>query len=307
MPEVSIVVPSRAGAERLPRLLDALRRQEGCNWEAVIVLDGDIDGSAQVVTDHAADLPVRTVTFPENRGRAAALNAGFDAAGGEVLVRMDDDVEPRADFAAQHALLHCGRRIGIVGPCEDVFPDTAYARAYGRPAEARVRAESYATAPGEGWRLWSGNVSVTREVYDEVGPYDTDFREYGWEDVDWGYRLHLAGVPVIAAPEVEALHHNPAVSVSARAARAFDSGRSRRRFELKHGTDALGVLSEARATSSPWNAAVAAAASLAGRGALRPMTRAIDAALPRVPRAVGEKLAALLVEAAGRAGRRAHR
>lgn len=307
MPEVSIVVPSRGGAQRLPRLLGALRGQTGCDWEVVIVLDGDVDGSEQVVGEHAAGLPVRVVVFPENRGRAAALNAGFDAARGEVLVRMDDDVEPRSDFAAQHAALHRGRRVGIVGPCEDVFPDTPYARAYGRPAEARVRADSYATPPEQGWRLWSGNVSVTREVYDEVGPYDTDFREYGWEDVDWGYRLHLLGVPVVAAPEVEALHHNPALSVSDRAARAFDSGRSRRRFELKHGTDALGVLTEPAALSSPWNAAVALTAAAAARGALPRLARSVDAALPRVPRGVGEKLAALMVEAAGRAGRHTRR
>ncbi|MBK9475376.1 MAG: glycosyltransferase [Tetrasphaera sp.] len=186
MPVVSIVVPTRGGAERIPRLLRALRAQEACDWEAIFVLDGDIDDSAGVLAAQAADLPVRVVVFPENRGRAAALNAGFAAARGSVLVRCDDDVEPAPDFAAAHAALHADRRIGIVGPCRDVFEDTAYARAYGLPAERRVREHSYALAAEQGWRLWSGNVSVTREVYDEVGEYDTDFREYGWEDVDWG-------------------------------------------------------------------------------------------------------------------------
>ena len=40
----SVVIPSRGGAERLPRILAALVAQQGSDWEAVVVLDGDIDG-----------------------------------------------------------------------------------------------------------------------------------------------------------------------------------------------------------------------------------------------------------------------
>lgn len=306
MPVVSIVVPTRGGAERIPRLLRALRAQEACDWEAIFVLDGDIDDSAGVLAAQAADLPVRVVVFPENRGRAAALNAGFAAARGSVLVRCDDDVEPAPDFAAAHAALHADRRIGIVGPCRDVFEHTAYARAYGLPAERRVREHSYALAPEKGWRLWSGNVSVTREVYDEVGEYDTDFREYGWEDVDWGYRLHLLGVPVIAAREVEALHHNPARSLTERAERAYAAGSSQRRFLAKHGSAAAALVEAPARWDSPWNLAVGITAAVLTPRTLPSVGRVLDRLIERVPRAVGEKLAALGVEAAGRAGRRTH-
>ena len=84
--KASVIVPSRGGAERLPRLLDALSRQTYESWEAVIVLDGDIDGSASVV-ERYSHLPVQVLVFPENRGRVAALNAGFAAADGDVLYR----------------------------------------------------------------------------------------------------------------------------------------------------------------------------------------------------------------------------
>ncbi len=305
MPEVSIVIPSYRGAQRLPRLVRALRAQQGAAWEAVIVIDGVVDDSVDVVERLRGDAPITVLPLAANQGRAAALNAGFAAAAGEVLVRCDDDVEPRADFAAAHHRLHEGRRVGVVGPCEDVFADTAYARAYGRPAELRVREAWYVTPPDEAWRLWSGNVSVTREVYDQVGDYDTGFREYGWEDVDWGYRLHLLGLPVVVGREVEALHHNPATSVRERAERAFASGSSRRRFERKHGPTAAALLASPASWRGPWNVAVGVTAAALNERTLGPITSGLDRLVEHSPRAVGEKLAALGVEAAGRAGRSA--
>ena len=75
----SIIIPSRGGAKRLPRLLSALAAQDDRDWEAIVVIDGDVDGSRQVV-ERYRHLPVRSTVFPENRGRVAALNAGFAAA-----------------------------------------------------------------------------------------------------------------------------------------------------------------------------------------------------------------------------------
>lgn len=302
MPQVSIVVPTYQGAGRLPRLVRALQAQRGVDWEAVIVVDGLIDDSVEVIERLRGELPVKVVPLEVNQGRAGALNAGFAAARGEVLVRCDDDVEPRPDFAAAHLALHQGRRVGVVGPCEDVFADTAYARAYGRPAERRVREAWYRTPPDQAWRLWSGNVSVTREVYDEVGDYDTGFREYGWEDIEWGFRLHLLGVPVVVGREVEALHHNPATSVRERAERAFSSGASRRRFERKHGSAAVALLASRPSWKGPWNVAVGLTAAVLTRRTVGPVAGALDKVVEHTPRSIGEKVAALGVEAAGRAG-----
>ena len=68
-----------------------------------MVVDGDIDGSEQVVARLAGDLPVRTLVLPENQGRSAALNAGFGAATGDVLLRSDDDLELADEHLARHA------------------------------------------------------------------------------------------------------------------------------------------------------------------------------------------------------------
>lgn len=297
----SIVVPSRGGAERLPALLNALRAQDDPAWEAIVVLDGDIDDSAGVVAAYEQELPVRSIIFPENRGRVAALNAGFEAARGEVLIRCDDDLVPAPDFVRRHKLALVEHPGGAIGLYLNRLPDTPYARAYGRAADGNFRREAYAAPSQSTWRYWAGNCSTTRTLWNSVGPYDPDFRAYGWEDVDWGYRLHRLGVPVRLVPELETPHHVAATSTASRVLRAFHSGAARRIFEAKHG-DVLA--SAVPPLDSVWNAAVRITARVTGRSALRTAARLIDSAAQWLPLPVSRKAIALLVESAALAGHR---
>ncbi len=296
-PLVSLVVPSRGGAARLPTLVAALRAQTTPDWEAVVVLDGDIDDSAGVLARIAADLPMRTIVFTENQGRSAALNAGFDAATGDVLVRCDDDLVPAEDYVAQHAAAHSGRTVGAVGLVRNIFPDTAYARTYGRDWDIRYRAEAYAAAPSTAWTHWGANVSITRETWQRVGPYDTLFRAYGWEDVDYGFRLDRAGIPVVVVPELETEHRIAATTTAQRAQRAFYSGAAKLRFERKHG-----LSSSLAAPTSTWTRAVAVLAARLTEERAERAGRIVDASAGVLPDRVAGKAVALLVEASARAG-----
>jgi glycosyltransferase involved in cell wall biosynthesis len=296
---ISVVVPSRGGAGRLPSLLDRLAAQTQSGWEAIVVLDGDIDNSAGVVELRRSTLPVRVVTFPENRGRPAALNAGFEVATGEILVRCDDDLAPKPDFLSRHVEAHRDGPVGVIGMCRNIFPHTPYATAYGWPAYLRQRAAAYAAPPEERWHYWGGNISIDRGSWDRVGPYDPDFRAYGWEDVDWGYRLMRAGVPIVVEPGLETDHHIAATTTAGRALRAYYSGSARRRFETKHGFQVV-----AAGGRDPWNLAVRTAARLLSEQGIDQAGRVVDRLADRVPRRVAEKAVALTVEAGALAGYR---
>ncbi len=297
-PVASVIVPSHGGAARLPVLFEALQRQEGPSYECLVVVDGDVDGSAQVIEQWRSRIPLRGIVFDANQGRSAALNAGHEAATGDVLIRCDDDLAPASDFVAQHVATHESGPVGAVGMCLDVFGDTAYGRAYGDQARESMRALTYSLAPDLLWRRWGANVSVTREQWQRIGPYDTRFTQYGWEDIDWGYRLHRAGVPIVVRRELEVAHLNPAPTAAQRARKAYLSGRSRAVFVDKHGP----VLTDAVPVTSPWNAAVRGlAATMRSERAVRIAGSPVDALLPHLPPTVGRKLAALLIESAGAA------
>lgn len=297
-PIASIIVPSRGGRDRLPVLLAALAAQSEARWEAVIVLDGDIDGSAEYLAGHR-DPRVRIIEFPENRGRSTALNAGHDAARGGVLVRCDDDLEPGPDYVRRHVDAHHSRDVGVVGLYLNRYPTNRYAQVYGQLQDERFRREAYATAAERRWRYWAGNVSVTRAQWERVGPYDTAFRAYGWEDVDWGYRLWQSGAGVVLDPSLETPHHVAATTTEVRAMRAFASGAARARFLAKHGP----VIPSPPARGA-WGRATSVAGRIGSEVIVRALARGVDSMIEHVPDPIARKAVAFTVETASRAGER---
>lgn len=294
--KASVVIPSRGGATRLPRLIECLRAQTHTNWEAIVVLDGDIDNSEQVVASFS-DLPVRAIVFPENRGRVAALNAGFGEATGDVLIRCDDDLAPRPDYLANHVAHHRGEPVGVIGLVRNVFPDTSYARTYGSQIDTTFRDEAYRVPPEGRWRYWSANVSVSKSTHDLIGPYDRDYRAYGWEDVDWGYRLAEAGIPIVFDPALETDHHIAATTTKIRTLRSYHSGAAQHVFEGKHG-----VIERSQPEPSLWNRAVSLLGDHLTLPRVEKWSEQVDNLLPKLPPAVGKKLIALMVESSAKAG-----
>ncbi len=95
--DLSIVVPLFNEEESLPELEAWIRRVlegHGYTYEIVFVDDGSRDGSWRVVEQLAEQNPcVRGIKFRRNYGKSAALNRGFAAVQGDVVVTMDADLQ----------------------------------------------------------------------------------------------------------------------------------------------------------------------------------------------------------------------
>ncbi|MGW6922076.1 glycosyltransferase family 2 protein, partial [Streptomyces sp. NPDC054950] len=122
-PTVSVVIPTRDKADSLRLVLACLARQSCPEpHEIVVVDDGCTDGTADVVTAAAAQLPLHTVPGPR-AGRAAARNAGAAAARGGLLIFLDDDILLPPQALAAHLAGHTGREPGCVGgPVRELTP-----------------------------------------------------------------------------------------------------------------------------------------------------------------------------------------
>ena len=94
---LSVVVPLYNEEESLPhlveQLLSALRPTDE-TFELVLVDDGSSDRTANVLAKLSAEVPeVVAVLLRKNYGQTAAMAAGFDVAGGEVIVSLDGDLQ----------------------------------------------------------------------------------------------------------------------------------------------------------------------------------------------------------------------
>lgn len=95
-PDLSIVVPVFNEVENLRPLVDAVREAlVGAEaWELILVDDGSTDRTRELARELArADDRVRLVCLARNFGQTAAMQAGFDAARGAVVVSMDGDLQ----------------------------------------------------------------------------------------------------------------------------------------------------------------------------------------------------------------------
>jgi glycosyltransferase involved in cell wall biosynthesis len=95
-PALSVVVPLYNEEESVGALVDAVRVALGghASWELVLVDDGSRDGTAAVAqTFAAADGRIRLIRLARNYGQTQAMQAGFDAAEGDVVVSMDGDLQ----------------------------------------------------------------------------------------------------------------------------------------------------------------------------------------------------------------------
>ena len=69
--------------------------------------------------------------------------------------------------------------------------------------------EAIATLPAPWIFYWTANVSFTKSCFLDGEPFfDEDFNgNWGWEDVEFGYRLHKKGARFVLNPRAEAIHY----------------------------------------------------------------------------------------------------
>ena len=305
-----MIIPTFQGANRLPIVLSALSRQQTTvRFDVVVAVDGDVDGSEAVVRSHAAaeQLDVTVVVLEQNQGRPVALNAGFAAARGRVLIRCDDDLVPAPDFVDRHCRLHVDEDQAVIGLYRNVMAENAYWIAWGADAATRFNEGAMAAMSPTRWRYWAGNCSVTRSLFDRVGPYDVAFRSYGYEDADWGYRAAQQGAQFTIDPGLETEHRVPSTTAAERSARAFASGSASIRFSTKHGSVLPRSPRSHRPTALVWDVLVWCGSFVGEADAARRRGARIDELLERVNPHLGRKLVAWSVESAARAGERSGR
>ncbi len=99
--DISVVIPLYNEAESLPELTDWIRRvmhANNFNYEIILVDDGSTDSSWNIITElKKSHDQISGIKFRRNYGKSAALNVGFAAAQGEVVITMDADLQDSPD------------------------------------------------------------------------------------------------------------------------------------------------------------------------------------------------------------------
>jgi GT2 family glycosyltransferase len=210
-PRISVVVPTYERKEAVAHLLGSLRAQTlPCEqFEVLVVIDGSQDGTQELVSAFEAPYSLRSI-WQENRGRTGAANAGIREARGEIVVFIDDDLEPVPGYLDAHARAHGrGAKIGVVGAVHfRVDPSTPpFSRFWAlRFEDFLTRLAARPTGPT--WaETYTGAFSARRADLLDVGGYDETFDGYGLDDFELALRLERVGVTFELCTEAAVYHH----------------------------------------------------------------------------------------------------
>ncbi|MCJ0743830.1 glycosyltransferase family 2 protein [Pedobacter montanisoli] len=99
--DISVVIPLFNEEESLPELMawiNTVMIANNFSYEAIFVDDGSTDDSWQVINQLKEEYStVRAIKFRRNYGKSAALNVGFAATKGDVVITMDADLQDSPD------------------------------------------------------------------------------------------------------------------------------------------------------------------------------------------------------------------
>jgi glycosyltransferase involved in cell wall biosynthesis len=198
LPATSVVVPTYNGAPLLERILRPLLEDPAAS-EVIVVIDGSRDGSLELVERLARHEPRLRPLFIDNRGDMGARQAGAQAATGEIVLFIDDDVLANPGLVTGHARRHSERAADLVVGYMPVTvggrrdPDDFALRLYASEYEGRC--EIYERDAQSAVReLWGGNFSMRRADCLAVGMTNPGFTEHYHADRDFGIRCLEAGL-----------------------------------------------------------------------------------------------------------------
>ena len=99
--DLSIVIPLFNEDESLPELaawIDKVMQANNFSYEILMIDDGSTDNSWKVIEQlRSANPVIKGIKFQRNYGKSAALNEGFKAAQGDVVITMDADMQDSPD------------------------------------------------------------------------------------------------------------------------------------------------------------------------------------------------------------------
>jgi GT2 family glycosyltransferase len=224
-PRVSIVIPTRDRIDLVERCVASIERaQRYPECELVIVDNGSRDAAAlRWLARFRAER--RGVVVRDDRpfNYAALCNMGVRAAGGELIVLLNNDVEVvSADWLEELAGLACRPGVGLVGAML-YYPDDTIQHA-GVILGLNGVADRPHVGERRGYRGIDGNAGYVQEIgavitacaailrsrYDEAGGMEERL-PVSCNDVDLCLRLRARGYAILWTPFAE-LYHRESVS-----------------------------------------------------------------------------------------------
>ncbi len=196
-PKISIIIGSYNQCNTLKKVLPFYESIETSPdiFEVIIVDSSSTDGTQKFLEEYKPKFNF-IYQIQENQGKAIARNNAAKLAKGEILLITDSDMIPDKSFVQGHIDAH------NEATKECCFQGLAWnLESLDLPINHSNLKPQVATFPKHmsqlGWFYFlTGNVSLSKSLFDKQNGFNALFMGYGWEDLELGYRLSQQKIPL---------------------------------------------------------------------------------------------------------------
>jgi GT2 family glycosyltransferase len=218
-PDISVAVINWNRRDYLRACLASLTRQQGADFEVIVVDNGSRDGSLEMVRREFAGRPdfrIRVIANTENRGFCAANNQAFADARGSYVALLNNDAEAEPNFlAALRSAFATAPYIGMAAAKVLVYEDPRRIDKVGHLIYPDGQNRGRGTGEIDHGQydnveecLWpDGSAAMYRKtMLDQIGGFDEDLFMFG-DDAELGLRARIAGWRCLYTPGAVVRHH----------------------------------------------------------------------------------------------------
>lgn len=213
-PYLSVIIPTYNRSEKLDKTLGYLHDQSlsSESYEIIVVDDGSTDDTSRLLKKWTKESSRVQSLYQKNAGQGVARNLGIKKARGEVTLFMGDDIYATRDFLLTHVRFHQDHpeeSTACLGLTEWEEPATPFMQwlTHGGPQFAYDQLTSQEKA--NFWFFYTSNISLKTSLLKKEH-FDENFKGYGWEDIELGYRLEKKyQLDLVYQPAALATHEHP--------------------------------------------------------------------------------------------------
>lgn len=207
----SIIIPNWNGEKLLKENLTAVLKSGA---QQIIMIDnGSTDGSVAFLKKLQNQYSQLKVIFNQsNLGFVKAVNQGVKIAEGEIVVLLNNDVSPEADFLKPLEKDFQDEKVFAVSLHE---PQWSWAK--GSWHNGFIEHESGQKTKTVHLSFWAngGSGAFRKSVWLELGGLDEIFAPFYWEDTDLSYRAWKRGYKILWEPQ-SIVHHQHKGTIGSR-------------------------------------------------------------------------------------------
>jgi len=215
-PTLSVIIPTHKRAVILRKCVEHLAAQTiAKDIEVIVVSDGHDSETVKLMKEFSILNSQFSITFLEieKSHQGVARNKGVMMAQAPRVLFIGDDILLNPDACELHVQVN--QQLLFLGhttwdPAVGITPVMRWLETsgwqFGYPMIERY-AGNMLPKDIQHRFTYTSHISLPTEVARKF-PFREDVTLYGWEDIEWGWRLMKAGIGLLYEPRAKALHHH---------------------------------------------------------------------------------------------------